>query len=145
MWGHAGHRPEVADEVRLVAVAQLRCHVRPADAYLALSALGSLVEPIATDDPLRADTHVIPEAAFQMADAHRRFSRKAIDPEQSWVAGDAPDHLTQLVDDTARSRALPAEPKTSVIERTLSVSTDMGWLRNGRKPPGRNVTPTTRP
>ena len=94
MWRHAEHRAEVADEVCLIAVAQVRRNICPADACAALSALSGLVEPIPTDDPLRTYTHMIPEVTFQMADAHRRFSRKIIDPEQTWVAGDAPDHLT---------------------------------------------------
>ncbi len=45
-----------------------------------------------------------------------------------------------------RSRSSAALPKTSVRDARRSVSADTGPARNGRKPPGRNLTPEdTRP
>ena len=87
---------EVADEVRLVAIAQLSRDVGPAMFRHALGHLGRLVQPVPPDDPFRTDADVVLEEPLELPRAHRRCAGEGVDPEQAGIAGHAVDHLAEL-------------------------------------------------
>ncbi len=82
---------EVGDEVGLVEVAQVLRQRRPRHWPSRLHARDGLVQPVALDDPLRADAHVVAEQALQRAQAQAEAAGELVGRVQLEVVDDAVD------------------------------------------------------
>lgn len=137
---------EIADEMRLVAVAEVAGETRPVGAGIAGDPYGSLVQAETLDDPLGADADVLREQPLAAALADAEPLGEVARAEQPGVGGELLDDRGLVAAPrTVRSKAAPAGPNTSATPRSRSVIVDTGASRKGRKLPDRNRTPTTRP
>lgn len=84
----SGHGLEIADEVRLIEVAERHREIRPVDRLALLQPFDRFVQPIAVDDPLRTHADVLAEQALQRPHGETPALGDLLDAHQAEIRGD---------------------------------------------------------
>lgn len=115
-WRGADERLEVLDEVRLVEIPEVQRHLHPIYSLAVRQPVGRLLEPVATDYPLRADADVPAEEPLQRPLVQAQPARCLVDPGDLPVGNDEVDYPADDLDVGVQFRQSLAEEDFSKLD-----------------------------
>ena len=120
----ADQRLEVADEVRLVEVAEVERRRRPVAVAALRDPLGRLVQPVALQHPLGAHADVAAEQPLQAARRHRVAGGQLVHAHDRRVVEHRRDDVGEHVELRVRLREAGAEERLPHGERLVRLRAD---------------------